>query len=110
MLEARWQVFTLAGRHDCALPIAEALVKAAPDRYQGWVWRSHSLHEPGRTQEAVDALAPAAVKFPQLGIIPFHIACHYATLRQLPEAKVWLQCAFSSPEAKALKQKALGDR
>jgi predicted Zn-dependent protease len=109
VLEARWQIYTLAGRHDAALGVAVGLVKVAPERYIGYIWRSHSLNELGRTQEAVDTLVPVAKKFPTLGIIPFHIACYYAALNQLHEAKVWLQCAFSSPEAKQLKLKALDD-
>jgi hypothetical protein len=104
----RWQVYTLAGRHDAAL-IAEALVKIKPDQYPGWIWRSHSLNELGRTREAVDSLLPAAKRFQMLGIIPFHIACYHAALGQLHDAKVWLQCAFASPEAKELKLKALDD-
>lgn len=108
VLELRWQIYTLAGRHDSALPVARALLEAAPDRYCGWIRVSHSLNELGRTKEAVEALVPAAEKFPTLGIIPFHIACYYGALGQLPEAKVWLHCA-SSPEAQTLKQKALDD-
>jgi hypothetical protein len=27
VLSVRWEIYTLAGRHDCALPIAEALIK-----------------------------------------------------------------------------------
>jgi hypothetical protein len=84
-------------------------VKAVPDRYAVWIWRSHSLHQLGRTQEAVDNLLPAAKRFPTLGIIPFHIACYYAELGQLNDAKLWLQCAFASPEAQQLKLKALDD-
>lgn len=87
VLELRWQIYTLEGRRDCALPIAQALVKAAPDRYCGWIWVSYSLNELFRTKEAVEALVPAAVKFPMLGIIPFHIACYYGALGQLPEAR-----------------------
>jgi tetratricopeptide (TPR) repeat protein len=109
VLEVRWQVYTLAGRHDAALRVAKGLLNVAPGRYCGWIWRSHSLNELGRTQEAVDCLVPAAKKFPALGIIPFHIACHYAGLGRLHEAKVWLQCAFASSEAKQLKTKALDD-
>jgi tetratricopeptide (TPR) repeat protein len=109
VLAVRWQIYTLAGRHDSALPVAEALVKAAPDRYPGYIWRAHSLNELGRTSEAVEALLPAARKFPTLGIIPFQIACYHAALGQLHDAKTWLQCAFASPEADSLKLKALDD-
>jgi predicted Zn-dependent protease len=109
VLELRWQIYTLAGRHDAALPVAVKLVKVAPDRYAGYIWHSHSLNELGRTQEAIDVLVPACKKFPQLGIIPLHIASYYADLKQLHEAKVWLQCAFSSPEADKVKLKALDD-
>ncbi len=73
VLDARWQIYTLAGRHDAALGVAVGLVKGAPDRYAGYICRSHSLNELGRTQEAVDSLVLAAKKFPTLGVIPFHI-------------------------------------
>ena len=109
VLEVRWQIYTLAGKHDNALPIAEALVKAVPKRYQVHIWRAHSLHELGRTREAINFLTVTAACFPDRGIIGYHLACYYAELGELQDARDWLKGAFRTEEAKALKQKALDD-
>jgi len=95
VLELRWQIYTLAGRHDAALPVAVALVKAAPERYCGWISLSHSLNELGHTQEAVDSLPSSAKRFPTLGIIPSHIAALYHELVEVAETNLWLVRAFS---------------
>jgi tetratricopeptide (TPR) repeat protein len=108
VLEVRWQIYTLAKQHDAALTIAEALIKLVPKRYQVHIWRAHSLHELGRTQEAIDCLIPAAGILGR-GILAYQLACYYAALGDLQEAKEWLQGAFRTKEAKELKQKALGD-
>src|SRR5687767_2583419 len=68
VLEVRWEIYTLAGRHDCALPIAEALIKLVPKRYQVHIWRAHSLHELGQINEAIDFLTVAVGCFPDRGI------------------------------------------
>jgi tetratricopeptide (TPR) repeat protein len=109
VLGVRWEIYTLAGRHDCALPIAEALIRMVPDRYQAHIWRAHSLHELDRTKEAINSLTVAAGCFPDRGIIGYHLACYYAALGDLQEAKDWLKSAFRTAEAKALKLKALDD-
>lgn len=109
VLEVRWQIYTLAGKHDNALTIAEALVKVVPKRYQVHILRAHSLHELGRIKEAIDFLTVAAGCFPDRGIIGYHLACYYAELGRLRDARDWLKGAFGTEEAKALKQKALDD-
>jgi len=109
VLELRWQVYTSAGDHNAALSVARELLRVAPERYAGWIWRARSLYELGRIEQAIECLLLTATEFPKLGIIPFHIACYYAALNKLAEAKAWLICAFSSPEADTSELKALSD-
>jgi tetratricopeptide (TPR) repeat protein len=109
VLGVRWQIYTLAKKHDAALTIAETLVKMTPREYEAHIWRAHSLHELGQTKEAIDFLTAAAGCFPGRGIIGFHLACYYAALGELGEARDWLKLAFETPEANALKLKALDD-
>jgi tetratricopeptide (TPR) repeat protein len=109
VLAVRWEIYTLAKKHDNALTIAEALIKLVPKRHEAHIWRAHSLHELGRTKEAIDFLTVAAGCFRGGGIIGYHLACYHAALGDLQEAKDWLEMAFGTPEAKALKQKSLDD-
>src|SRR5687767_6305654 len=74
VLELRWTV--AADEHDwerCA-DLAADMIRIAPNREFGWIHRSYSLHELKRTQEAWDALLPAANIFPEQFLIPYNLA------------------------------------
>jgi len=104
VLEVRWAVQSHARAWQASLETAQRLVAVAPERPTGWIQRSFVLHKLKRTREALDALFPAAEKFPGIPIIRFNLACYAAQLACLWEAECWLKQAleFSRSEYKKL--------
>jgi len=104
VLEVRWAVQAHARAWLASLETAQRLVSVAPERPTGWIQRSFVLHKLQRTQEALDALFPAAERFPGIPIIRFNLACYAAQLACLWEAERWLKQAleFSRSEYKKL--------
>ena len=92
------------------LELADSLTRIAPEDPYGWLNRSHALHFMGRTQEAWDALLPAAPKFKKLYAIPYDLACYAAVLGDLATAREWLAKAMRiSKEPDKLKEHAQED-
>ena len=76
-----------------AVEIAGELIKCAPDRVNGWVNRSYSLHELGRTREALDGLKAVIARFPKDSIIPYNLACYACQLGDEMAAQNWILMA-----------------
>lgn len=76
-----------------SLDIAVELIKVAPERVNGWVNRSYSLHELGRTQEALDGLRAVVARFPKDSIIPYNLACYACQLGDEVGAQNWILLA-----------------
>ncbi len=91
------------------LPVAEKILQQLPKLDSVWIHRSFALHELNRTQEAFDALLPAAKKFPKRWLIRYNLACYCAQLGQADEALRWLQQAMNLASKKEIKTMALGD-
>src|ERR1044071_2430569 len=49
VLQIRWQVYAQAKKWEACLDIASALVQISPEKSDGWVHRSFSLHALKRT-------------------------------------------------------------
>jgi hypothetical protein len=113
VLEARWHICAHARKWEACVAIAAALVKLAPERPDGWLHRSHALHELARTQEAFDSLVAAADEFPKVWTIPYNLACYCVQLGRCNEAKGWftlaLAIASSDEEIARIKLRALDD-
>jgi tetratricopeptide (TPR) repeat protein len=67
------------------------------------------LHELKRTQEALDALLPAAAKFPKHWLIRYNLACYCSQLGRLQEAMQWLEKAIGLADKSEVKAMALAD-
>jgi tetratricopeptide (TPR) repeat protein len=93
VLEILWRVLAHEKRWNDAVEIAGELVKIAPDRVNGWVNQSYSLHELGRTQEALDALKAVVARFPKDSIIPYNLACYACQLGDETAAQNWILMA-----------------
>lgn len=91
------------------LPVAETLLRQFPKLEFLWINRSYALHELKRTQEAFDALLPAAKKFPKRWLIRYNLACYCSQLGVLDEARQWLQKAIALAGASEIKALALAD-
>ena len=94
VLDVRWHIYANAKKWDACVDIANAIVRCAPDRSDGWIHRSFALHEMKRTQEAHDQLLPAADKFPKVWTVPYNLACYCSRLHRFNEAKDWLKKAM----------------
>lgn len=108
-LEARWRICAADREWAEALAIAEELVAVAPDDPTGWVDQSYALHELKRTAEARALLLPVALRFPDMSLIPYNLACYACQLGDLEDARRWLQRAATLRNRAELRRLALGD-
>lgn len=93
VLEIRWQIHAHARDWDVCVDIGWAIIKAAPDRAEGWVHRSFALHALKRTEEAYERLARVADRFPNAWRVAYNLACYCAQLGRYEEAQEWLRKA-----------------
>ena len=108
VLEVRWQIYTHAKKWEACLDIAQAIIKLAPKRLDGWIHRSFALYELKRTQEAFDQLLPAAEKFRGVWTVAYNLACYCAQLGRLDECQEWFKKAMTIHE-QAVKRAAIDD-
>lgn len=92
-----------------ALAVAEHLVAEDPGQVGGWLNRSYALHELSRTQEASDALLPAAAMFPKDPIIRYNLACYACRMGDLASARRWLREVVRIKDLAFLKALAMDD-
>jgi hypothetical protein len=111
VLEVRWLIRSTQQDWEGALPIAELLVRQAPERDSGWIHRAYSVRrvKHGGLQAAWDALRPAFEKFPGTAIIPYNLGCYAAQFGRLDEAWEWLLKAMAAGDKDSIKQMALAD-
>ena len=107
-LEVRWQVCAKTSQWQECADIGLALMKAAPNRADGWIHRSYALHELKRTKEAYANLAAVAEKFSSLWAIPYNLCCYCSQLSQFDEARSWLKRA-ALLNSEAVQKAALND-
>jgi predicted Zn-dependent protease len=109
VLEVEWRVFATKRKWPQALDAARKLLRVAPDNPVAWINQSYSLHEMKRTQEAWDALLPAALQFPDVSVIPYNLACYACQLGLLEVARQRLAIAVELAGRNEIKAMALSD-
>ena len=109
VLLAQCEIYYTAEKWNSLLPIAEKLLQHLPKLDFVWINRSYALHELRRTQEAFDALLPAAGKFRKQWLIRYNLACYCSQLGRLKEAMQWLKRAIDLAGKKKIKAMALDD-
>jgi hypothetical protein len=72
-----------------------------------WINRSYALHEIKRTEEALNALLPAAKKFPKRWLIRYNLACYSSQLGLVNDAMRLLKQAIRLGGKKEIKTMAL---
>jgi hypothetical protein len=111
VLDTRWLLAVHERDWADALAIAEAELVAAPDDCGGWLHRAYALRRvpDGGLPRAWDALLPTAEKFPKEPVVAFNLACYACQMRQLDEARQWLQRAMKIGGREAIRKMALAD-
>ena len=108
MLEVRWQVYARAKRWEQCVEIAEAIIKIAPDRPEGWIHAAYALHELKKPGPAFDQLVPVAASFPKEWVIPYNLACYCAQTGRLDDCEAWFKKAMAI-DSDSVKREALDD-
>jgi Flp pilus assembly protein TadD len=110
VLEVQWRLYAAERLWEEACELGRRMVLLAPDEPAGWIDRSYALHELKRTREAWELLLPAAEKFPNVGLVPYNLACYACQMDDRAEAQRWLQRAATIIAEDELKQLALKDK
>ncbi|MBX3731331.1 MAG: tetratricopeptide repeat protein [Verrucomicrobiae bacterium] len=108
-LELRWRILARARNWAAALEVSGQMTQVAPDRPEGWIQLSFTLHELGRTRDAWNLLLPMASRFPEDSVIPYNLACYACQLGELKAAQQWLERAARMRPRKEIKGMALSD-
>ncbi len=97
VLELEFQILASAKKWDEASRIARTLVSQAPERVGGWIDAGYSARRAtgGSVQAAYDSLLPAAKLHPADPLVPYNLACYACLLGRIPEARDWLETAYS---------------
>ena len=109
VLLAQCEIYYTAEKWQPLLPVAEKLLQRLPKLDFVWINRSYALHELKRTQEAFDALFPAAEKFPKQWLVRYNLACYCSQLGRPAEALQWLEQTIGLAGKKKIKAMALDD-
>lgn len=94
VLTLRWHLLADHGDWANALKIARLHLRAEPKSAEAWIHQSFALHELRRTDEALAELQRVAEQFPEVGTIPYNLACYTCRLGRLDDARQWLRRAI----------------
>jgi tetratricopeptide (TPR) repeat protein len=110
-LEVDWLICAERGDWDHGLAAAERLIRADPQRANGWLHRSYALRRVagGGLQAAWEALLPAHEKFPHEPIIAYNLSCYACQLGKLEAARTWLRRALAVGGVESVKGMASRD-
>ena len=111
VLELRCALDIQRARWDAALDAARKLVSIAPSRVSGWLHQSFAMRrvDKGGVAKAMEALMPAAEKFPKDPTVSYNLSCYACQLRKYDEARFWLRRAFQIGNKEHVKRIALAD-
>ena len=110
VLELRYKIYSLAGRWDGAVEIAQTMAKLLPDNPWGHFHLAFALYEQKRTQEAYDVLKPVVDQFPKEWMMRYNLACYSCQLGNLKEAMGWLEKAIDLAGKEDIRLMALEDK
>lgn len=94
VLALRWHLLADHGDWADALEVARRHLQLAPKSAEAWIHQSFALHELQRTDEALAELQRVAERFPEVGTIPYNLACYTCRLGRLEDARRWLRRAI----------------
>ncbi len=106
VLELRWEVYAARKRWVRCIDLANALIRAVPERSSGYVKLSRALHAMGETEDAWDNLLTVVNDFPEDAEMAYDFACYACVLGDMEEAIESLNKAFDLG-GDPIKQRAL---
>lgn len=109
VLEVNWKIFAQTKNWIRCREIGQALIRAVPDRVNGWIDLSFALHELRQTDQAFENLLKVASRFPDHPLVPYNLACYTCQLGRIWEAQQWLAQAMKIGDARKIKAQALED-
>lgn len=109
VLEVKWHVYAKIKKWERCLDIANAIIRAVPERSSGWIHLSYSLHELKLTEDAYDNLVCMADHFEGEPVIAYNLACYSCRMGQRAESLNWLKQALQIGDARKIKSMALED-
>lgn len=74
--------------------IADRLIEAFSDEVEWWQARATALHNLKRTDEAIETLLKAALKFPDVWRVAYNLSCYASSLRRFQSAEKWFKRAI----------------
>ena len=109
VLEVKWRIYAQAQNWIRCREIAQAIIRAVPERASGWIDLSFALHELRQTDEAFKNLLAVASRFPDHPLVPYNLACYTCQIGRLWEARQWLAQAMEVGDAREIKAQARQD-
>jgi len=109
VLEVKWQIYAKARNWERCIQIANALIRAVPERSSGWIHLSYALHETRMTEDAYENLLSMADHFSTEPIMAYNLACYACQLGYRQESMEWIRRAIELGDGRKIKSMALED-
>jgi tetratricopeptide (TPR) repeat protein len=108
VLEVRWALAANAGDWNEALLISESIIRLAPGKPEGWIYRGSALAEMNRHADAYTVLFQGHQRFPQDEIPAYDLACVCCAMGRNDEAAEWIRKAVVMA-GEEIRRRALDD-
>lgn len=103
VLELKVIIYQNMGKWESARVLAESLAKRCPENPQWWILWAYSLRREKSIPEARAVLMEAASHHPDVGMIPYNLACYACVEGNIVTATALLMTAFTmEPELKKI--------
>lgn len=109
ILSLIWDIKGKNNKWEQSVNIAEELIAVEPEIPDGWIYRSFSLHELQRTDEAWENLIMVADRFNDNWTIPYNLACYACQLDQLADAQEWIVRAMKIEGVETIRERSMED-
>lgn len=90
VMEVRWRIYARAKWWEAALDLSHAIVRLAPDRPSGYIFRALGLRRVKGLMSAWMSILPLVERFPNEPLICFYLACFGCQMGNMEGARQWL--------------------
>ena len=109
VMDLAWEIHARNKAWPKALRAASQIAKRTPESANGWIKTAFTLHELKRTQKAWDTLQKIRPRFPEIGLIPYNLACYACQLGKRVEVLEMLVRAVAIDDKRSIREQALND-